>query len=50
MLERHFGTRDDGLLPNLSGRVFHADPDGHWELGERALLLSDDTVTVPQQL
>jgi probable phosphoglycerate mutase len=50
VLERHFGASDDGLLPNLAGRVLHADRDGAWELGERVLLLGDDSVTVPGQL
>ena len=50
VLERHLGASDDGLLPNLSGRVLHAAPDGTWELGERILLLSEDSVTVPGQL
>jgi probable phosphoglycerate mutase len=49
-LERHLGAHDDGLLPNLSGRVLHAGADGAWELGERVLLLSGDSVTVPGQL
>jgi broad specificity phosphatase PhoE len=50
VLERHLGATDGGLLPNLSGRVLHADGDGTWRLGERVLLLSDDSVTVPRQL
>jgi hypothetical protein len=50
VLERHFGSNDDGLLANLSGRVLHADESGAWELGERILLLGDDSVTVPGQL
>ena len=50
VLERHFGATDDGLLPNLAGRVLHADDQGAWELGERMLLLGDDSVTVPGQL
>lgn len=50
VVERLLGGHDEGLIPNLAGRVLHADVGEAWRLGERVLLLGDDTVTVPGQL
>ena len=47
-LERQFGI-DDGLVPNLGGRV--VDVHEHWLTpGERLVLVGGDRLTAPQQL
>ena len=47
-LERQFGI-DDGLVPNLGGRV--VDVHEHWLTpGERLVLVGGDRLTTPQQL
>jgi probable phosphoglycerate mutase len=48
-LERHLGAPDDGLLPNLGGRVLVSAVDG-WSLGDRVLLLEAAEVTRPEQI
>ena len=48
-LERHLGAGDDGLLPNLGGRIFWSSSRG-WTLGERVLLLERAAVTTPEQI
>ena len=47
-LERQFGI-DDGLVPNLGGRVVEVHE--HWLTpGERLVLVGGDRLTAPQQL
>jgi probable phosphoglycerate mutase len=47
-LERQFGV-DDGLVPNLGGRI--VDVHQHWLTpGERFVLVGRDELTAPQQL
>jgi broad specificity phosphatase PhoE len=48
-LEVHFGDRERGLIPNLSGRRLRRR-GASWTLGEAVLLLGEDTITVPGQL
>jgi probable phosphoglycerate mutase len=47
-LERQFGV-DDGLVPNLGGRI--VDVHQHWlTAGDRFVLVGHDELTAPQQL